>query len=372
MASEGQQKLLYLFGDQTFELQPHLTLLQQHIHNGTILESFLKKAYSTIVQEIHKQPTIWKDELLRRVSSLKDLLNWNSSKDNTERRSLAIEMATVCLFHISTFILAQKEFPLWSGAQHNQARVLGFCTGALAAAAVSCSTTAEDLVELGVEAVGLAFRIGALVSVVCLNDAASAGGQRDQWAMAVLGPDAADVVESYSNGLQDLPVAERPHITAYTPRGVTVSGRPSALAKLRDSSVLGAFEIKELPLYGLYHAPHLFTQDDVNNLVSGSHAQCLRPNRISMMSGGGEVRNDNFDALLRLAVVQILREPLRWVKVVELVQDWCAKSPSEPPTAVGEKLPEQSTRLHITAFGSKAGHLLVKQANFECSLTDLP
>lgn len=40
---------------------------------------------------------------------------------------------------------------------------LGFCTGALAAAAVSCSSNALELLPLAIEAVRLAFRIGILV-----------------------------------------------------------------------------------------------------------------------------------------------------------------------------------------------------------------
>lgn len=65
----------------------------------------------------------------------------------------------ICLGRLTWPSQADKEF-----YSSTQCRVLGLCTGALSAAAVSCSHSTVDLVPLGVAAVIAAFRTGLLVT----------------------------------------------------------------------------------------------------------------------------------------------------------------------------------------------------------------
>lgn len=77
-----------------------------------------------------------------------------------------------------------------------QDHILGICTGALAASAVSCSCNTLDLVPLGVEAIIVAFRTG-----VHVHDTAQRiepSQDLDQsWSMIVGGEEAAGMVEAF-------------------------------------------------------------------------------------------------------------------------------------------------------------------------------
>lgn len=68
----------------------------------------------------------------------------------------------------------------------DNARTLGICTGALAAAAVSCSQSTLDLVPLGVTAVKVAFRTGMHVTDVAQRVAPVDSVSRN-WSMIVAG-----------------------------------------------------------------------------------------------------------------------------------------------------------------------------------------
>ena len=75
-------------------------------------------------------------------------------------------------------------------------RILGLCTGALAATAVSCSRSTLDLIPLGVEAVIVAFRTGVYVSDVAQR--IEPPKESDQsWSMIVSGSAATEVVETF-------------------------------------------------------------------------------------------------------------------------------------------------------------------------------
>ena len=75
-------------------------------------------------------------------------------------------------------------------------RVLGLCTGALAAAAVSCSRSTLDLVPLGVEAVIVAFRTGVHVSDVAQRIEPLLDFD-ESWSIVVAGSAAAGIVEDF-------------------------------------------------------------------------------------------------------------------------------------------------------------------------------
>lgn len=141
---------LYIFGDQTYDLQPHLKELL-HSRNNPILEDFLVKAYDAVRIEIYRLPPQAR-ERLPRFTCVDDLILW----DQSEFRCVALDMAVTCIYQIGTFIIHtnSNHYP------SEDARVLGLCTGALAATAVACSSSILDLIPLGVNAVKVAFRIG--------------------------------------------------------------------------------------------------------------------------------------------------------------------------------------------------------------------
>lgn len=89
---------LYLFGDQTFEIQPHLKNLLQKRDN-LFLQEFLGQAYNAIRADLFRLAySVRKD--LPRFTCQEDLLLW----DQSGRRCVALDMAMTTLYQLGTFI----------------------------------------------------------------------------------------------------------------------------------------------------------------------------------------------------------------------------------------------------------------------------
>lgn len=89
---------LYLFGDQTFDIQPHLKDLLRNRANP-VLEAFLEKAYDAIRRDIYRLPHDVRDEIPR-FTSLDDLFMWNKSG----KRCIPLDMAVTCMYQLGAFI----------------------------------------------------------------------------------------------------------------------------------------------------------------------------------------------------------------------------------------------------------------------------
>lgn len=89
---------MYLFGDQTYDVQPHLKNLMRSRDNP-LLEDFLVKAYESIRREIYKLPAEARDSFPQ-FSSVDDLILWK--RDG--KRCVALDMAVTCMYQLGTFI----------------------------------------------------------------------------------------------------------------------------------------------------------------------------------------------------------------------------------------------------------------------------
>ena len=92
------QLKLYLFGDQTFDIQPHFRELIQHRHNP-VLEDFLAKAYDAIRTEIFTLPCEVRDDLPR-FTCLDDII----LRRPGGQRCLPLDMAVTCMYQLGSFI----------------------------------------------------------------------------------------------------------------------------------------------------------------------------------------------------------------------------------------------------------------------------
>ncbi|MCJ1381693.1 fusarubin cluster-polyketide synthase [Xylographa soralifera] len=107
------------------------------------------------------------------------------------------------------------------------------------------------------------------------------------------------------------------------PNGITVSGPPHSLAQISNSSSFKHLKSQTIQIDAPYHAPHLYSQDDVDEIVGsliphGTHAY---PNRIPLFSStGATVGGGNFKTLLKAAVAQILLRPIRWSRILDELQ----------------------------------------------------
>lgn len=90
---------LYLFGDQTFDIQPRLKELLRRRENP-ILDSFLERTYDVIRVELYRLPQDVK-EGLPRFTSIEDLVLWSKSG----KRYVPLDMALTCMSQLGTFIM---------------------------------------------------------------------------------------------------------------------------------------------------------------------------------------------------------------------------------------------------------------------------
>jgi hypothetical protein len=96
----GQMKL-YLFGDQTFDVEPHLTSLLA-ARDDLFLHAFLRGAYNACRSEIYTLPAVVREDLPR-FTCLEDLASWKRSESGA--RCIALDMAITTLWQLGTFIL---------------------------------------------------------------------------------------------------------------------------------------------------------------------------------------------------------------------------------------------------------------------------
>ncbi|OCK75289.1 ketoacyl-synt-domain-containing protein [Lepidopterella palustris CBS 459.81] len=302
---------LYLFGDQTYDLQPHLKDLLRNRHNP-VLEDFLVKAYDAVRTELYKLPQQVRDDLPR-FTCLDDLVLWNQSG----KRCIPLDMAVTCMYQLGVFI-SQADTCYYDA---DKSRVVGLCTGALAAAAVSCSRSTLDLVPLAVDAVTVAFRTGIQVTDVAQRVAPL--HESDQsWSIIVPGSTSFEAVHKFCEQTI-LPLTSRPYISAYAPNGITVSGPPKSLAQLIDSESFKDRRFKSIPIYDPYHAPHLYSQLDVTDIVgdlASDRGTALSEQIPVFSSTGTRVEGRNFATLLEAAVGEILLQPIRWSDILDELQ----------------------------------------------------
>lgn len=117
--------------------------------------------------------------------------------------------------------------------------------------------------------------------------------------------------------IQTQPVSAKPYISAYAPNGLTVSGPPRSLRLLMESDSFKSATSKSIPVFAPYHAPHLFSQEDVGEIVGCIKSRAAR-SHVPVFSASGEfIQDKSFDILLRLAVEQILLQPIHWNHVLE-------------------------------------------------------
>lgn len=336
------QRKLYLFGDQTFDVIPHLKDLVSQRSNP-LVEDFLGKAYDALRIEIYQLPAQVREDLPR-FTAVEDLLLWSPGP----QRCIPLDMAVTCLYQLATFISqADTDFP-----RAENSRVLGLCTGALAAAVVGSSRSSLDLIPLAVDAVIAAFKTGLHVTDVAKRVDVSGNAQSEQpWSVVVAGALAADKVAAFCKDT-NLPLTSQPYISAVLPGAITVSGQPSTLAELQASAAFKDVRCKSIPIFGPYHAQHLFTTADVERIVASvASSSAAKASVTPVLSSAGVTTTSNtFKALLSDAVSQILLQPIRWSGILDELKTWIS--------TLGELDESSAGAFQAHCFGTTADQLI--------------
>ena len=114
---------------------------------------------------------------------------------------------------------------------------------------------------------------------------------------------------------QHLPITSKPFVSAVSDHGATISGPPSTLRNMQNDPILAKFTAVRLPLKAPYHAPHLFSDGDVDSILSTTFA-ASRASQLAVISPissstGENIWASNFKSLLAIAVEDILLKPIR-------------------------------------------------------------
>ncbi|KAF7158913.1 hypothetical protein CNMCM5623_004092 [Aspergillus felis] len=325
---------LFLFGDQTYNPQPCLREMMRNRHNPA-LENFLSKSYDAIRAEIYSLPHEVRANMPR-FTCLDDLILWKQDG----QQCIPLDMALTCMYQLGAFISKTEggRYPAQDSA------VLGICTGALAAVAVSCSRSTLELIPIAVDTVVIAFRTGKLVADIT-RTLEPLHAPVQSWSIFIRGLTSAEAVRKFREQTV-LPLTRQPYISAVTPNGITVSGPPSSLTQMTSSSTFKDFRLESINIYGPYHATHLYSQNDVEAIVGslaprGSDA---RRQMLLLSSTETPVRAGGLDALWRAAIEQILLQPICWNSIFGQLQ------------AMHQKVSPKTLR--ITPIGTKADQLI--------------
>ncbi|CAI6237317.1 unnamed protein product [Periconia digitata] len=309
---------VFLFGDLTGPFEDDLRQLL-HCKNNAVLQAFFDQVNLGYRQEFAALPAE-QQEWLPRFTDLVDLV---SNLDGTTGAHV-LRFSLLCVYQLGRFILSNS-YP-----EATTSTLIGVCTGSFASAAVSSSQTMAELVPAGVEAALAAFRTG-LHSFKMQRDIEpiSTEGARS-WSFI------ANLTESQAlKALEDfgseahLPQNQRPYISAISPSGVSISGPPRNLHRLID-----AYSVKAhlIPIHSPYHAPHLYGQDEVEEVLGCLRNEDLRDYRqkipILSMATGADTPAQDFQGLLRQAVRECLREQVRWDKVCNALKSRLSQYPS--------------------------------------------
>ncbi|KAK2614402.1 hypothetical protein N8I77_001234 [Diaporthe amygdali] len=344
----GQQETLYLFGDQTFDVEPHLHKLLDAKNSNVVLKDFLDKAYEALRMQIFRLPKQVR-EGLPRFTSIEDVLLWKEPEGSSH--CVPLDMAVTSVYQLGSFILNQtgKDYP-----KPENACILGLCTGALAAVTISCSQSLSGLVPRAVKAVVTAFGIGVCVSNMKMRLVSPAGTSRT-WSMMVAGPSASEAVRKFCED-SALPTTAKPFISAYTPSGLAVSGPPSSLDELVSSAHFQGLKHKAKAVFAPYHAPHLYSRSDIDEILMplGLKERPQPSAKIPVISSSGAwVEETKFEDLLRASLEDILLQPIRWNNILESVK--ARLGPSwDPKTCKVELFGSRADQLIYTALRQPA------------------
>ncbi|KAL8720159.1 MAG: hypothetical protein Q9225_002947 [Loekoesia sp. 1 TL-2023] len=306
---------ILLFSDQATDYHDNLRK-KLHQKNSPILSSFLEKTNAALREEVALQPRLVRDTIPS-FSNLLDLVDWF---DETKVPNPAVESAICTTCQIACLInyLCQTS----SHIDPSNTRIIGSCTGLLAAVAASSSQSLLQLPVLGVALVRIAFRAGLLVANTG-NRLQQGSMTPESWSVAVMGSDEGSISELLRqfNASEVISASNQAYISAVGIHSLTVSGPPSTLERLADLvPAFSALKQAPLPIHGLYHAKHLYSQNSIETLLEPFRKTLdSYEKRVPIFSScdGSPIAASNALGLVENALEEILRKPLRWKLIAE-------------------------------------------------------
>ncbi|EGX97261.1 polyketide synthase, putative [Cordyceps militaris CM01] len=238
--------------------------------------------------------------------------------------------------------------------------ILGLCTGALAAAAVSASSNLFNMVPHAVEAVIAALHCGLAASLIGKSLSGDCEYAESSWSLLLSGASPVTVQDLIDKFNGALPLALRVHIIAQVHDSVTVSGPPRSLSQLRLTDKFRTLAQVALPIRAPYHAAHLFGEEHVQEIMQHiSQTSLLRlgfqPIPVVSCGSGQSDWSITLSAKLEAAVRDVLINPVVLNKAItrlaEFIQFTATSQVSIIPigTSIGESVHGYLTQAEIGA-----------------------
>uniref|UniRef100_A0A0D2XPC8 Uncharacterized protein n=1 Tax=Fusarium oxysporum (strain Fo5176) TaxID=660025 RepID=A0A0D2XPC8_FUSOF len=225
---------------------------------------------------------------------------------------------------------------------------------------------------MAVSSVVAAFRTGLLVTDTARRIDPSQGLNRS-WALLVPGQKAAKVFQEFWDTQDGGVLTSMPYISAYAPNGITVSGPPQRLGDLTHFLASKTITAKSIPVYGAYHALHLYSQKDARRIVDGLMLnKAVSPSeQIPLLSStGSKPEERSFATLLEDAIAQALLHPLRWSSIFDDVQAALETTGSQQFSV--QSIGSNAEHLIYTALKKTSLRYLVPETNMPSQPTNVP
>ncbi|RGP64451.1 polyketide synthase [Fusarium longipes] len=307
---------VFVFGDQSTRFAPPLQDLLLK-GNSPYLTHFVQQVHALLRKEISSLPATQR-KLFPNFADIQELVSksdWGSSNP-------ALTSALACFYHLCSFIHFYdgrgRTFP------SENSRIVGLCVGSLAAAAVSCSSSLSELVTAGVDAVRVALYVGLRVlRTTSLFDTP----QKPSSTWSIVVPEtvlprlsAQDRLDSF-NAEMGLAKSSIPYISSVAHHNMTISGPPSVLEKFVRTISPSAKDFLPVPIYAPYHASHLYSQDDVEEVLSLAAPSFASGSIVPVISGCSSegFGPEDYTDVLRRCVKDMLIHQLDLTKVSKAV-----------------------------------------------------
>ncbi|KAM6478351.1 putative conidial pigment polyketide synthase PksP/Alb1 [Trichoderma sp. SZMC 28011] len=304
---------VFVFGDQSSCSLSNLQLLLLK-KNNPYLTSFIEQANYILRHEI-AQLTAAERQSFPAFSSIQNLVARGIK--NKKEKNAAFESTLATIYQICCFINyfgdGQHAHPTGSNSY-----VSGLCIGALTAAAISSSKSLSELVQTGVDAVRVSLRVGLLVARTAALFGRPEPGSTSSWSYVVSESQfplelAEKAIASYREKA-NIPPLSSPYVSARGQNSWTVSGPPAIVQHFLKSSQLGeTLKFSPIAVHAPFHAPHIFTVEDVEHILRGVGSVSDLSGKISFISSSFSRKSPSekkFKDLLYHAVEGILILPL--------------------------------------------------------------
>nr|AEE68981.1 polyketide synthase [Exserohilum turcicum]AEE68982.1 polyketide synthase [Exserohilum turcicum] len=318
-----------IFGDQTADQYPLLRKACTWKNNAT-LTTFLDRVSVVIREEVQKLPRTQRDQIPNFLTTW-DLVEAYYAKG---LKIPEIESCVVTIAQLAHYIGYFSENPTELPNPSNT-RVVGLCTGLLAGSVVASARSISELLPLATEAVRVAFRAGTCVGAA-KEALEQASASKETWSTIVTSISesaARDAITAFHEE-QQMPTLAHAYISAVSTMALTISGPPSTTERLLQSDAFKNCARVPIPVYAPYHAAHLYTDADIDQILDKDairHLQQFRPLALVHSASTGQCHTaTNTLDLVRTALAEMLVEPVRWDNLLsEIVSQVTAASSAE-------------------------------------------